>query len=639
MRFELLALILVGGSLGACGDAAAPTEEVVVTDDGVVKQEDTRADAWNWRNNPTAFRTELTYRFDELPLEGTSAKPGWAETYWPYVEDGINARWQGANIYSPAEKYDQAFKGWTPGEGFMDLKPFDISTCEFDQAYYDQIGPTASWTHKNKGTGRLTNGIDDDRDGIEDKDECGSETDKHDQEGLESWWGICHAWAPAAILEDEPLKAVERNGVVFEVSDIKALLIQQYDRTESYMIGGRCEERELIRDDDGRITNDDCRDLNAGTFHVILANFLGKNKRPMVIERTTNYQVWNQPLVGFKVTSQNEISLEAAHEFLGVRPGTTAGSGTFVNNVEEGSPEGLAILRLANEGTLEQLDDDARLYSTAAKRIVADRPFDSLARLDAVPYITATAFTNMLRFAKTSGLFEEVSVDYKYNSKAERFIEVRASTDWIAESNASKNPTSTNLSRYMRHDYYHYILELDGEGNIIGGEWLDSSITNHPDFLWLPVSTRGGNPNIDIDKVRDMIRESRAEVDVDVTENTQTFLVDTAVEIPDNDPRGGVSTLEVRDAGAVKSLTIDLEISHTYRGDLVVELQHGGTSVVVFDGTREANGWEDNVSLTGEVLEGFVGASITGPWELTVRDTAAADTGSIVKWALHVTKD
>ena len=31
---------------------------------------------------------------------------------------------------------------------------------------------------------------------------------------------------------------------------------------------------------------------------------------------------------------------------------------------------------------------------------------------------------------------------------------------------------------------YKYALELDASGAIIGGEWLDSSEKNHPDFLW-----------------------------------------------------------------------------------------------------------------------------------------------------------
>jgi hypothetical protein len=32
-------------------------------------------------------------------------------------------------------------------------------------------------------------------------------------------------------------------------------------------------------------------------------------------------------------------------------------------------------------------------------------------------------------------------------------------------------------------------LELDANNNIIGGEWIGKSNTNHPDFLWFPVTT------------------------------------------------------------------------------------------------------------------------------------------------------
>lgn len=31
---------------------------------------------------------------------------------------------------------------------------------------------------------------------------------------------------------------------------------------------------------------------------------------------------------------------------------------------------------------------------------------------------------------------------------------------------------------------YDYVLEIDGAGQIIGGEWLGTSKDFHPDFLW-----------------------------------------------------------------------------------------------------------------------------------------------------------
>ena len=47
-----------------------------------------------------------------------------------------------------------------------------------------------------------------------------------DRGGVETWWGLCHAWAPAAILEKKPLHAVtmptQYGDITFEVGDIKA---------------------------------------------------------------------------------------------------------------------------------------------------------------------------------------------------------------------------------------------------------------------------------------------------------------------------------------------------------------------------------------------------------------------------------
>ena len=41
-------------------------------------------------------------------------------------------------------------------------------------------------------------------------------------DGIQGWWGTCHAWTPASQLVPEPQHAVTLNGVKFEVGDIKA---------------------------------------------------------------------------------------------------------------------------------------------------------------------------------------------------------------------------------------------------------------------------------------------------------------------------------------------------------------------------------------------------------------------------------
>lgn len=57
------------------------------------------------------------------------------------------------------------------------------------------------------------------------------------------------------------------------------------------------------------------------------------------------------------------------------------------------------ILFVANTASLEELDDDARLDSRAANNIVADRPFATLAELDAVSYVGDRALGKLKTYA------------------------------------------------------------------------------------------------------------------------------------------------------------------------------------------------------------------------------------------------
>jgi hypothetical protein len=63
--------------------------------------------------------------------------------------------------------------------------------------------------------------------------------------------------------------------------------------------------------------------------------------------------------------------------------------------------------------------------------------------------------------------------------------------------------------------YLEYILELDNAGDILGGEWVGTSVREHPDFIWLafePITPNGtkymGNPHISSAEVIKMWAES-----------------------------------------------------------------------------------------------------------------------------------
>ena len=286
------------------------------------------SEAWNRTNDPRHFSYELNYKLDELPLDGRTAHEAWPSSYWPTYEDSVNHRWQYGKL-SPAEKYDKAFNNWVPEANFMSYKPFSRDNAtSWDPEYYQKLGPFATYVSEYKGNKQ-------DRDasiaaGVAD----GSATGRPDEWPVEHWWGLCHAWVPAAMLEDRPLQAVEYNGVRFEVGDIEALLIAAYDRSNASMLGDRCNEghgnddltsyypKEVERDESGRPTNVACRDTNPGSFHVIMTNFLGINKKSYAEDRTYDYQVWNQPMVEYEVSKLVEIDIATANSLLNVT-GTT----------------------------------------------------------------------------------------------------------------------------------------------------------------------------------------------------------------------------------------------------------------------------------------------------------------------------
>ena len=143
-----------------------------------------------------------------------------------------------------------------------------IAGQAFDAAYYEALGPAARWMSEHRGNWRAHDGIDNDGDG--EIDEC------DDQDGIARWWGLCHAWTPAALIEDEPIRTIVYDGITFYPSDLKALMITVYDSSRAVVIGGRCKASQVERDETGRIIDEYCRDTNAGSFHVITTNFLGR---------------------------------------------------------------------------------------------------------------------------------------------------------------------------------------------------------------------------------------------------------------------------------------------------------------------------------------------------------------------------
>jgi proprotein convertase P-domain-containing protein/papain like protease len=105
-----------------------------------------------------------------------------------------------------------------------------------------------------------------------------------------------------------------------------------------------------------------------------------------------------------------------------------------------------------------------------------------------------------------------------------------------------------------------------------------------------------------------------------------------SVNIPDNDPNGASSTLDVTDAGTLTDVKVTVDITHTFRGDLTVTLAHGSNTATL---VANEGGSADDIKRTFTVA-GFTGASLAGAWTLSIVDNAAQDTGTLNSWTLDV---
>ncbi|WP_373561022.1 S8 family peptidase [Streptomyces sp. OV198] len=111
-----------------------------------------------------------------------------------------------------------------------------------------------------------------------------------------------------------------------------------------------------------------------------------------------------------------------------------------------------------------------------------------------------------------------------------------------------------------------------------------------------------------------------------------TFSNTTALSIPDNGSAVESSiAVSGRTGNAPSALQVGVDITHTYRGDLVIDLvaPDGSTYRLKSSSTSDS---ADNVNTTYTVDASSETAN--GTWKLRVQDVAASDTGKLNSWKL-----
>jgi hypothetical protein len=148
------------------------------------------------------------------------------------------------------------------------------------------------------------------------------------------WEGLCHGWAPASNFFNQPnpvaLTNKDQITVPFGSSDVKALLtyfVAEYEDESQpqQFIAERCNSDLDAHPELANST--ECADLNAGSFHVMLANLLGSMQTGMVVDRERGIQVWNQPVFSFSASVDGPARPSAANAASAVQVTTSMSYG------------------------------------------------------------------------------------------------------------------------------------------------------------------------------------------------------------------------------------------------------------------------------------------------------------------------
>jgi hypothetical protein len=247
-----------------------------------------RAEAWDAQNNPLVFQENYVYQWTQLPMNHTLSTLPWSDTYWPSMNSGIAHRWQ---LGASAQDWKYSLYNKTMLLGMSSQAINQLSPAEKYDIFigrYDYPLVRSEWQR----------------------------TSPQDA----SWEGLCHGWAPAAYHYQQPDRVVLRNrdgiSIPFASSDVKALLtyyLAEYDsNAQSYFAARRCNDD--LEQSPEKGDQPECRDLNAGAFHVFVGNQLGLMDRAFVYDRDRSIQVWNQPTAAYAsvLTGQRAPSTGAA---------------------------------------------------------------------------------------------------------------------------------------------------------------------------------------------------------------------------------------------------------------------------------------------------------------------------------------
>ena len=237
---------------------------------------------WGETSDPEIMSYFFMRKFHDLPLSGV-VKPStkyWSGDYWPLRKGNINYRWYARKKI-----------------GFQHDSPSKERALKMSIPELAELAPTEKY---DLFTGRYDYPL-------------RNEVDRIADSQADAWEGICHGWSPASMNHPEPTPKLLRNPdgieIPFGSSDIKALLSYYYaygfQVSNTYQMGRRCFTSSFFN-----IDSECHEDLNAGAFHIVLANRLGIDRIGFIADIERYKEVWNHPITKYQSTIISELGPE-----------------------------------------------------------------------------------------------------------------------------------------------------------------------------------------------------------------------------------------------------------------------------------------------------------------------------------------
>ncbi len=129
------------------------------------------------------------------------------------------------------------------------------------------------------------------------------------------------------------------------------------------------------------------------------------------------------------------------------------------------------------------------------------------------------------------------------------------------------------------------------------------------------------------------VRNNRYDPEATPGSGGARFESGSVTPIPDDTPAGVSSEIVVTSSIRPRRITVAVNITHTYIGDLTVVLRRNAVDIPLRQPDRR--GWEDDIIGEFEITDPrLLGQDAAGSWFLHVADTVALDTGRINTWAI-----